>query len=143
MTKRCVALLGQPDQPTDGVEDYCRYLSQALEKHGYSLELLRVPWTDQGWSQALGEVRKKAEQDRGSWFLLQYTALAWSRRGFPLRVPKLIQRLKNCGARCAVVFHDAIPYGGERAIDRLRRALQLHVMRQALRFADLAVFPVP
>ncbi len=138
-----MALLGRPDRPTDAVEDYCRYLSQALEKHGCSLELFRVPWTEQGWSQALGEVRKKAEQDRGSWFLLQYTALAWSRRGFPLGVPKLIQGLKNCGARCAVVFHDAIPYGGERAIDRLRRALQLHVMRQALRFADLAVFPVP
>ncbi len=142
MTKRCVALLGRPDRPTDAVEDYCRYLSQALEKHGFSLELLRVPWTEQGWSQALGEVRKKAEEHRGSWFLVQYTALAWSRRGFPLRVPKLIQSLKDCGARCAVVFHDAIPYGGERTIDRLRRVLQVHVMRQALRLADLAIFPV-
>src|SRR5215467_2394176 len=141
MTKRCVALLGQPDQPTDGVEDYCRYLSQALEKHGFSLELLRVPWTE-GWRKAFWEVRKKAEERRVSWFLVQYTALAWSRRGFPLRIPKLIQSLENCGARCAVIFHDAIPFGGERTIDWLRRALQVHAMRQALRFADCAVFPV-
>ncbi len=64
-SKRCVALLGRPDRPTDAVEDYCQYLSQALEKHGCSLELLRVSWTEQGWSPALGEVRKKAEQERG------------------------------------------------------------------------------
>ena len=141
--KRCVALLGRPDTPTDGVEDYCVFLSQALEEQGISLELSRVKWMENGWREALQEVRKKAEERRGAWFLVQYTALAWSRRGFPLRVPRIMQFLKNCGARCVIVFHDAVPYAGSRWIDRLRRRVQVHIMRRALRIADLAVFPVP
>jgi glycosyltransferase involved in cell wall biosynthesis len=143
MTKRCVALLGRADTPTDAVEDYCRYLGAALEQHGISLELMRVKWAEKGWREALREARKKAEEQPGSWFLVQYTALAWSRRGFPLRVPRLIRFLKSCGARCAVVFHDANPYGGNRIIDRLRRTLQVYSMRRALRAADLAVLTIP
>jgi glycosyltransferase involved in cell wall biosynthesis len=143
MTERCVALLGRPDTPTDAVEDYCRYLGSALEEHGISLERMRVKWAEKGWRDALREVRNKAEEYRGSWFLVQYTALSWSRRGFPLRFPKLIQFLKNHGARCAVVFHDSGPYGGSRIIDRLRRTLQIYVMRRALRLADLAVLTIP
>src|SRR5215471_758482 len=143
MTKCCVALLGRPDMPTDAVESYCRYLSDALQKHSISLELMRVPWSEGNWQEALRDVRKKAEEHRGCWFLVQYTALAWSRRGFPLRVLKLIQYVRNCGARCAVVFHDAIPYGGARMIDRLRRGLQVKVMQRSLRSADLAIFLVP
>jgi len=138
-----VALLGRPDKPTDAVEDYCRYLSEALEKRSISLELMRVLWSERNWQEALRDVRKKAEEHRGCWFLVQYTALAWSRRGFPLRVPKLIQFVKNCGARCAVVFHDAIPYAGTRMIDRLRRGLQVQAMQRSLRSADLAIFLVP
>ena len=143
MTERCVALLGRLDTPTDAVEDYCRHLGGALEEHGISLERMRVRWAEKGWREALREVGKKAEEHPGSWFLVQYTALGWSRRGFPLRVPKLIRFLNNHGARCAVVFHDAGPYGGSRVIDRLRRTLQIHVMRQALRLAERSVVTIP
>lgn len=142
MTKRYVALLGRADTPTDAVEDYCRYLGAALEQHGIKLEPMRVNWAEKGWREALRESRKKAEEQRDSWILVQYTALAWSRRGFPLRLPKLIQVLRRSGARCAVIFHDANPYGGNRIIDRLRRTLQIHAMRRALRLADLAVLTV-
>jgi len=76
MTKCCMALLGRPDMPTDAVESYCRYLSDALEKHSISLELMRVPWSEGNWQEALRDVRKKAEEHRGYWFLVQYTALA-------------------------------------------------------------------
>lgn len=143
MTERCVALLGRPDKPTDAVEDYCRYLGGAFEEHGISLERMRVKWADKGWHEAFREVRKKAEEHPGSWFLVQYTALSWSRRGFPLRIPKLIRFLNNHGARCAVVFHDAGPYGGNRMIDRLRRTLQIYVMRRALRLAELSILTIP
>jgi glycosyltransferase involved in cell wall biosynthesis len=143
MNKRCVALLGQADTPTDAVEDYCRYLGAALEQHGISLELMRVKWAEKNWREALREVRKKVEEQPHSWFLVQYTALAWSRRGFPVRVPKLMRLLKNCRVRCAVVFHDANPYGGSRIIDRLRRRLQIYSMQRALRLADLAVLTIP
>lgn len=138
-----MALLGRPDTPTDAVEDYCRYLGGALEEHGISLERMRVRWAEKGWREALREVGKKAEEHPGSWFLVQYTALGWSRRGFPLRFPKLIRFLNNRGARCTVVFHDAGPYGGSRMIDRLRRTLQIHSMQRALRLSDLAVLTIP
>ncbi len=42
-----------------------------------------------------------------------------------------------------VVFHDMEPYTGHRFVDRLRRNVQLSAMRDALRFADVAVLTVP
>src|SRR5215472_6466926 len=112
MTDQWVALLGRSDAPTDAVEDYCLYLAGALKELGVSLELERIKWEEQGWRHALREVRRKTDEQPGCWFLVQYTALSWSRRGFPLRLPKLIRFLKKRGARCAVVFHDANPYAG-------------------------------
>ena len=143
MTERCVALLGRADTPTDAVEDYCRYLGDALEKHDMHLDLVRVPWAERGWNEAVRELREKTEGEKGCWFLLQYTALAWSRRGFPLHVPELIRVLKRPGARCAVVFHDGGPYAGSRLIDRTRRMAQVYAMRKALRMADLTILTYP
>jgi glycosyltransferase involved in cell wall biosynthesis len=143
MTQRCVALLGRTDTPTDAVEDYCRYLGATLEQHGIALELMRVKWAEKSWRDALREVRSKVEEQPESWFLVQHTALAWSRRGFPLRLPGVIRFLKSCGARCAVVFHDATPYGGSRIIDRFRRTMQIYSMKSALRLADLAILTIP
>ncbi len=74
---------------------------------------------------------------------MQYTALAWSRKGFPSRALRLIRYIKKNGARCAIVFHDAEPYDGNRWRDRLRRAVQLFVMRESLRRCDLAILTVP
>ena len=71
MTERCVALLGRADTPTDAVEDYCRYLGAALEQHCIKLELTRVNWAEKSWREALREVRKKAEERRNSWILVQ------------------------------------------------------------------------
>lgn len=142
-TEHCVALLGRPDTPTDAVEDYCRYLARALEAQGISLELVRVKWAENGWRASLLEVRKKAKEHPGCWFLVQYTALSWSRRGFPLRLPKLVRCLKNARARCAVVFHDATPYGGSRTIDRVRRMLQRYAMQRTLRLVDLSILTIP
>ncbi len=44
--------------------------------------------------------------------------------------------------RSGVVFHDVEPFAGTRAVDLLRRQVQLRVMRHLLRSADLAVFTV-
>ncbi len=143
MTERCVALLGQRDMPTDAVEEYCRYLGAALGKHAFSFEIARVDWATKGWRRALRELRQKVADERNTWVLLQYTALAWSRHGFSLRVPGIIKTLKKNGARCAVVFHDAEGYYGNRLIDRIRRATQLHTMREALRLADLSILTIP
>ncbi len=75
--------------------------------------------------------------------LVQYTALAWSRKGFPTRALRLITLLKKRGVRCAVVFHDAGDYRGPRWRDRLRRRVQLFVMRECLRLSDLGILTVP
>jgi glycosyltransferase involved in cell wall biosynthesis len=143
MNERCVAVLGWRDEPTDAVEEYCRYLGGALAAYGIHLEIVRVRWPEIGWGRALQNLREKARRSAETWFILQYTALAWSRRGFPLRALNVIRALKKEGARCALVFHDPGPYPGIRLVDKLRRAVQLHTMRKATRLADLTILTVP
>jgi hypothetical protein len=141
--RRVVALLGRRDEPTDAVEEYCHYLGCALRPHGFDLELARVPWMEEGWPAALRQLGQRASAWRGEWVLAQYTALGWSERGFPLRFQRVLTTLRAAGARVGVVFHDVEPYGGERIVDRVRRRLQLRVMRRVLKIADLAIFTVP
>lgn len=141
--QRVIALLGRRDEPTDAVEEYCRYLGEALAIHNFRTEIRRVPWDQHGWSASLQALRLQAESWRGSDVLLQYTALAWSARGFPNHFLKIIRLLHHYGARVIVVYHDAEPFGGTRLVDRVRRIAQVHTMRSALRTCDEAVFTVP
>jgi glycosyltransferase involved in cell wall biosynthesis len=141
--QRIIALLGKADAPTDAVEEYCRYLGEALEQQGFDLLLERVRWNENGWASARRAVRRHARGWRETWVLVQYTTLAWSSRGFPLRFPRILKTLKTAGARVAVVYHDAEPHQGMRVIDRVRRRAQILVMREALRLSDVAVFTVP
>lgn len=143
MIQRCVALLGRRDVPTDAVEEYCTYLADALGERGIYLDLDRVAWDAGGWSAALRDLRLRLAKEKNTWILVQYTALAWSRRGFSFRVLGILRMIKEYGARCGVVFHDVEPYFGNRAIDRIRRQIQLATMRGALRLADLAIVTVP
>lgn len=143
MTIAITALLGRKDTPTDGVEEYCEYLARALREQGFELRLIRVTWNEKGWSSALGKLRQQSVSWRGQWVLVQYAALAWSARGFPLRFPRVLKILRQSGARIAVVFHDAEPYSGSRLIDKVRRTAQLHTMCVTLRAADLAIFTIP
>ena len=115
--RRIIALLGRRDEPTDAVEEYCRYLGGALRSYGLAMELARVAWAERGWRVALQELRERASAWRGRWVLLQYTALAWSARGFPWRFLSRLRELCEAGARMAVVYHDVEAYGGGR-VDR-------------------------
>jgi glycosyltransferase involved in cell wall biosynthesis len=142
MPRRCIAVLGRPDRPTDGVEDYCQYLGKALTDKGASLEILRVQWADSNWRESVREVCDRTEKPAEAWFLLQYTALAWSKHGFPTRVLRLVRQLKEMDARVAAVFHDAEGYAGNRWRDKIRRAIQIAVMRRLLSLADAAIFTV-
>jgi glycosyltransferase involved in cell wall biosynthesis len=143
MTQRVVALLGRQDEPTDAVEEYCRYLAGALQARDYDMALVRVPWAERGWSPALRELDRRAVDWCGQWVCVQYTALAWSARGFPFRFLDVLKVLRRARARVAVVYHDVEPHTGSRAVDKLRRAVQLHVMRESLGRADLGIFTVP
>src|SRR5579859_6478733 len=79
-----VALLGRRDIPVDGVEDYCTFLAAGLARQGVQLTQVRVKWVERGWVGALRQLGREVKAWRGRWVLLQYTALAWSRRGFPV-----------------------------------------------------------
>ena len=68
------------------VEEYCRYLAIALQTHGIQLEIRRVLWEIHGWPHSLEAPKLMATQWRDTWVLVQYIALAWSRRGFPQEV---------------------------------------------------------
>lgn len=138
-----LALLGKPDSPTDGVEDYCTNLSNALQKLGYELRLKRVPWAEAGWIRALLWLWKENRDQAGQWTLVQYTALAWSRRGFSLGFLAVLWVLRLQATRLAIVFHDTEQYAGTRLIDRARRVSQLFVMRTAFRLAHASILPVP
>ena len=143
MSRLAIALLGKRDEPTDAVEEYCLYLSNALKVCEVQLEIHRVPWEIHGWPESLKGLRIQATQWRDTWVLVQYTALAWSSRGFPLMVLRAMKILKRAGTRVGIVFHDVEPYPGTRLIDSLRRFIQVRTMRRALTLADLAIFTVP
>jgi glycosyltransferase involved in cell wall biosynthesis len=143
MMEQWLAVLGQCDVPTDGVEEYCRYLGTALSKHSVQLSQIRVPWAEIGWQKAVAQLEQQIRRMQPAWALIQYTALAWSRRGFPLEATRIVRTIKQSGAHCAVVFHDPAPYSGQRVTDRIRRAVQLYVMRRIARDADFAVLTIP
>lgn len=141
-SQRIIALLGRRDAPTDAVEEYCRYLGEALLGHGYDLKIERVAWEERGWAAAVRKLRHHAKGWNGTWVLVQYTALAWSARGFPLRFVRILKTLQSAGARVGMVYHDVEPYEGTRVIDRLRRRAQLRTMQKAMRVSEAAIFTV-
>lgn len=143
LTIPCIALLGRKDEPTDAVEEYCRYLAASLQVHNIHVTIRRVPWEFRGWPNALQALRLEATQWRSTWVLVQYTALAWSARGFPQKVLRVLKILKSSGARLGIIFHDVEPYPGTRLIDSIRRSDQIYTMRRSLALADLTVFTVP
>jgi glycosyltransferase involved in cell wall biosynthesis len=138
-----IALLGRADTPTDGVEEYCRHLGEALREQGISLAIERVLWAERGWRRALRSLRWRAKGWRDMWVLVQYTALSWSARGFPLRFSRVLRILSRMGVRIGVIYHDVEPFTGPRFIDQLRRRAQLHAMRHAMDVCEIAVFTVP
>jgi len=143
MMRQVYALLGRKDEPTDAVEEYCRYLGAALKADEIDLQIRRVPWEIHGWREALRGLRLQAIDWRDSWIFVQYTALGWSLRGFPFRFLRVLRMLKSAGAHVGIVFHDAEPYSSPRLVDRFRERAQRRVMRASLALAERAVFTVP
>ena len=139
----CVAILGRREEPADGVRDYCCYLRDALANEGVNLTLTQVRWAEIGHKASRQELLKAVDGKENTFFLLQYTALSWSRRGFALSAVRILKLLKRNGARVGVVFHDPDGYAGDRAVDRFRRAVQRYAMKRLVRLSDLAIFTLP
>ena len=140
-----IALLGRTSKPACGIADYCNYLGTGFAGQGVHLENVQVNWAELGWCRALLELWHKSSDWKNKWVLLQYTAGAWSRYGFPLAAIAVIAILRQRGAHCAVTFHEPWRWEGTRSrwIDRLRGACQDWVIRRVYRLAERAVFPDP
>lgn len=137
-----ILLLGRRDEPSDGVLDYCQYLREAGLARRLSFELAQVRWAEKGWRKAVAELRETASAWPNCWVLLQYTTLAWSRRGFPLRTPRVLDVLRQCGARPGVVFHDFGPFPGTGIVGTAREYCHLRVLRQLYARSEMAIFTV-
>ena len=139
-----IALLGRRDTPVDGVEDYCTFLGRALGARGIELKLARVPWMENGRIGGLRRLVLESAGWRGKWVIVQYTALIWSRRGFPFLALAVLAVLRRAGARVAVVFHEPTrQQGGSRWIDRLRGACQDWIIWRLYRAATKSIFADP
>ena len=139
-----VALLGRRDTPTDGLEDYCTFLGEALRRHGIELMQERVRWMEKGWIGALRQISRDSLAWRGRWVLLQYTALGWSRRGFTFGALVALVILQRRGVRCAVVFHEPCRQpSGVRLHECFRGVYQDWVIKRLYRKAHRAIFTVP
>lgn len=143
--QRWVALLGQRDAPTDGVEDYSIFLARALAAQKVDMQLARVQWAEKGWIAALRQLSRASDEWRGRWVLMQYTAFSWSRRGFPLGAVAVLWVLRRRGVRSVVVFHEQHRQskGSIRWIDRIRGVCQDWVIRKLYKTAVKSIFTVP
>src|SRR6202521_2075073 len=139
----CMAILGRREAPTDGVRDYCCYLRDGLVNEGVNLTLTQVRWAEIGRRASRQELLEAVKGKQSTFFLLQYTALSWSRRGFALPAVSILKLLKKNGSGVAVVFHDPDGYAGSRAVDRVRKAIQRYAMKRLVRLSDLAIFTLP
>jgi len=135
-------LLGRRDEPTDAVRDYANHLSAALRARGVICENSEIRWCEQGWLRALSRLWNESRKWRGRWVVLHYTALMWSRRGFPLALPLVSTILKLGGCRVAIVFHDVHAVESPRWVDRVRVSLQERIMHHLARNADRTIIPV-
>jgi glycosyltransferase involved in cell wall biosynthesis len=139
-----VALLGRRDRPVDGVEDYCTFLGRALAPHAVDFKQVRVDWEKKGWVRSLLKLRRDCAAWDGNWVILQYTALGWSRRGFPLGALAALAILKRRHARAVVVFHEPFHQEvGTRWIDRIRCSFQDWVIRRLYRVSEKSIFTIP
>ncbi len=138
-----VALLGRRDLPTDGVEDYCTFLGRALSQRGVDLVQVRAAWDGTGRIRTLRDLRYRSNDWCGQWVLLQYTALAWSKRGFPTFVVQVARVLRNAGAKLVVVFHEPTHQKAAHRVRLARRICQDWAIRQLYQAAAAAIFTVP
>lgn len=138
-----IAILGRRDTPVDGIEDYCSLLGVALARRNVELLQVRINWAEEGWIRALRRLWIESAAWCESWVLLQYTAIAWSRRGFPFGVLAALAILRYRCIRCAIVFHEPARQDGRGWAGRFRGSCQDWVIRRLYKGATKAIFADP
>lgn len=141
--RNILALTGRRDLVSDGVWDYCAQLSEALRPHGFETHLSELKWAHSGWLSALRQLWKQLSEKSYEWVLLQYTAMGWSGRGFPIGAIAAACVAKFRRAKLAVVFHEPTGYRARGAWARLRFVCQQSVVRVLYMLADTRIFTVP
>ena len=90
---------------------------------------------------SLWRLWRESASSQANRVLLQFTSLAWSRRGFPFGVLFALRILRRRGARVAVVFHEPVRQTGDQAlINRIRGACQDWVIQKLYASAERAIF---
>ncbi|MGA9144124.1 MAG: hypothetical protein WA664_09530 [Candidatus Acidiferrales bacterium] len=125
------------------MRDYCEFLAHALNGRGARAEIARVDWDTEGWVRALRKLWSQSAEWQGAWIILQYTALGWSRRGFPLGVLAVLQIIRLRKLRCAAVFHDPRCQDGLGWTGPVRGAFQNWIIRRIYGGIDRAIFADP
>lgn len=138
-----IALLGRLDLPTDGVRDYCELLSSAFAKRGELLEIVQARWENSGWPKALLRLWRQSGSWKNRVVFLQYTALMWSRRGFPVGALAVVAILRIRRVRLGAVFHDVSYTLAKGWIQRIRFACQVFTIRAVFHCAEFPVLTVP
>lgn len=137
-----IALLGQRQALADGVADYCTQLEQAMAKQNIGLRLMWMSWQERGWARSLWWLWQESQGWQGKWVIVQYTAFAWSERALPVMFLVVLLLLRVRGVRLAVMFHEVQGYPGQKLNQRLRRSVQLWVIRTGIRWADKPILNV-
>jgi glycosyltransferase involved in cell wall biosynthesis len=122
-------IMGARDTPTDGVYDFVEQLSSTLRQQEISCSTRIVTWDRDGWFAALRQLRRSPSSSDDV-AVIQYTHLAWSRRGLPIGAWFVLRLLRRHSARTAVVIHDPSPFPGSRLRDRFRRWVQEATVRR-------------
>lgn len=140
---KILALTGLRDPISDGVWDYCSRLASALRTHDIDIEIFEANWNKRGWLATLATLRRSLATARKDWVLLQYTAMGWSRRGFPFGAVAAAIAAKRSGARVGVVFHEFRGFQAMGIWARFRFVCQGKVIRWLYLLSDVAIFTVP
>jgi glycosyltransferase involved in cell wall biosynthesis len=122
-----IVAFADPAASADGIGDYSKRLAAELRRRGHPVRVLPL---SSGLTRSLYAIRRSCRRSRGlDWTMLQYTHLAWSRRGFPLAALAIAATVRLGGTKLAVTLHDPLPFAGIRARDRIRALTQVVVMR--------------
>lgn len=140
---KILALTGPRDPISDGVWDYCSRLASALRPHDIDIETYAVNWNKRGWLATLATLRRSLATARKDWVLLQYTAMGWSRRGFPFGAVAAAIAAKRSGTRLGVVFHESRGFLARGVWARFRFVCQQRVIRWLYSLSDVSIFTVP